>query len=203
LNTPALTGNGTIISGTSGGSVTFVVQHRVRNDAFARYEEWLKRIVAVCSTYPGYQGVDIIRPVAGDNEYSTIVRFATFADAERWCKSKDRPRLIAEITDILERDDRARIQTGIDFWFTPTSVQQPQPLRWKQWFITTTVIWPLMLLIPPLFQPLFAALPWLGMYGIRQAVIASTIVALVVFLIMPRYVRAIAGWLYSRPKGEA
>jgi antibiotic biosynthesis monooxygenase (ABM) superfamily enzyme len=180
-----------------GASVTFVVQHRVRADAFDRYEEWLKRIVAVCSTYPGYQGVHIIRPVAGDNEYSTIVRFATFADAERWCKSADRPRLIAEIGDILEREDQARIETGIDFWFTPAQGKHPQARPWKQWLVTTSVIWPLTVVIPMLFEPLFQAVPWLGAPGLREGLVVAVTVALVVFVIMPRYVRAIASWLYS------
>lgn len=182
------------------GSVTFVVQHWVRRDAFPRYEEWLRGVVDVCSGYPGYQGVDIIRPVARDNKYSTVVRFATFADAERWCKSADRPRLLATITDILERDDQARIETGIDFWFTPQG--QPQALRWKQWLVTTSVIWPLTLLVPWLLDPLFTAVPWLGLYGFRQGVVAAVVVALVVFVVMPRYVRLIAGWLYSRPGRE-
>lgn len=181
-------------------SVTFVVQHWVRREAFPRYEEWLRGVVDVCSGYPGYQGVDIIRPVPGDNKYSTVVRFATFADAERWCKSADRPRLLASITDILERDDQARIETGIDFWFTPQS--QPQALRWKQWLVTTSVIWPLTLLVPWLLEPLFDAVPWLGLSGLRQGVVAAVVVALVVFVVMPRYVRLIAGWLYSRPGRE-
>ena len=186
--------------GTAGParSVTFVVQHWVRRDAFARYEEWLRNIVQVSSMYPGYQGVDIIRPVPGDNKYSTVVRFATFADAERWCKSTDRPRLLGQITDILELDDNARIESGIDFWFTPGS--QPQALRWKQWLVTTSVIWPLTLLVPSLLQPLFSAVPWLGVYGVRQGIVAAIVVALVVFVVMPRYVRLIAGWLYS-PRG--
>ena len=180
--------------------VTVVVSHLIKAGKEAAFEEWLRGVVDVCSGYPGYQGVDIIRPVPGDNKYSTVVRFATFADAERWCKSADRPRLLASITDILERDDQARIETGIDFWFTPQS--QPQALRWKQWLVTTSVIWPLTLLVPWLLDPLFAAVPWLGLYGFRQGVVAAVVVALVVFVVMPRYVRLIAGWLYSRPGRE-
>jgi len=187
------------VSPPPASSVTFVVQHRVRRDAFARYEEWLKRIAAVCATYPGYQGVDIIRPVHGDNEYSTIVRFGTFADAERWCKSEDRPRLLAEIADILEAEDRVRIQRGIDFWFTPTEPHHPQAARWKQWIVTTSVIWPLSVIVPWALAPLFA-LPWLGGGLVRQGVTAGLIVALVVYVIMPRYVKAVAGWLYARPQ---
>ena len=181
-------------------SVTFVVQHWVRRDAFSRYEDWLRQVVQVCSTYPGYQGVDIIRPVHGDNKYSTIVRFATFADAERWCKSADRPRLLAAITDILERDDQARIVSGIDFWFTPAN--QPQALRWKQWLVTTSVIWPLSVLVPLLLEPIYSAAPWLGQFGLRQGIVAAIVVALVVYVIMPAYVRAVADWLYARPRQE-
>jgi hypothetical protein len=190
------------MSAGPGASVTFVVQHRVHPAAFDHYEEWLKRIVAVASTYPGYQGVDIIRPVAGDNEYSTVVRFATFADAERWCKSADRPRLIAEIADILVQEGQARIESGIDFWFTPAALKAPHARPWKQWVVTTSVIWPLAFLVPLVFEPLFRAIPWLGLPGVRQGIVTATIVALVVFLIMPRYVRAIAPWLYAESRGR-
>jgi len=105
--------------------------------------------------------------------------------------------LLAVIPDILERDDQARIESGIDFWFTPQS--QPQALRWKQWLVTTAVIWPLTLLVPLLLGPVFDAVPWLGVFGLRQGVVAAVVVALVVFVVMPRYVRLIADWLYSQP----
>jgi uncharacterized protein len=53
------------------------------------------------------------------------------------------------------------------------------------------------MVVPPIFKPLFPAVPPLGLWGIRHGIIASTIVALVVFVIMPRYVRAVSGWLYG------
>ncbi len=197
MNTPAEQLNSNLHMPVSATSVTFVVQHWVRRDAFSRYEDWLKTVVEVCSAYPGYQGVDIIRPVPGDNKYSTIVRFATFADAERWCRSADRPRLLTGIRDILERDDQARIQAGIDFWFTPNEPVQRHAQGWKQWLVTTSVIWPLTVVVPLLLAPLFDAVPSLGLFGVRQGIVAAVVVALAVFVIMPRYVRAIAGWLYQ------
>lgn len=199
MNTPSSSAG----TADAAGSVTFVVQHRVRRDGFARYEDWLKKIVAVCSAYPGYQGVHIIRPVAGDNEYSTVVRFATFAEAERWCKSDDRHRLLAEIADILEQDGSTRIQTGIDFWFTPAAPHLPQARRWKQWLVTTAVIWPLTLLVPFLLEPAFTIVPGLGMPVVREAIGTAVIVALVVFLIMPPVARALAGWLYGERRHAA
>lgn len=186
---------------TSGESVTLLIQHRVRADAIARYEHWLRIIAAKAAEYPGHQGVHIIRPAAGNNEYSILIRFASVTDAERWTSSADRQRLLAEIADAFEREDQFHIQPGIEFWFTPPSPAQKKPAPWKQWLITTSVIWPLTMLIPPLFQPLFAALPVLGTLGISHGIIAATIVALVVFLIMPRYVHAVSGWLFRRAGG--
>lgn len=177
-------------------SVTVVIQQRVRPDAITRYEQWLRVISAKAAEYPGHQGVHIIRPPAGGNEYSIIIRFATFADAERWTQSADRRRLLAEIADTFEREDQLRIQPGIEFWFTPPTPAQKRPSAWKQWLITTSVIWPLSMFVPLIFHPLFVAVPLLGYWGLSHGIIASANVALIVFLIMPRYVRAVSGWLY-------
>jgi uncharacterized protein len=177
-------------------SVTLLIQQRVRADAIARYEQWLRMISAKAAEYPGHQGVHIIRPPAGGNEYSIIIRFATYGDAERWTKSADRQHLLAEIADAFEHEDQFHIQPGIEFWFTPPTPAQKRPLAWKQWVITTSVIWPLTMFVPWVLHPLFVAVPLLGNWGIRHGIIASAIVAMVVFLIMPRYVRAVSGWLY-------
>ena len=65
------------------------------------------------------------------------------------------------------------------------------------------VIWPLTIVVPWLLAPVFASVPWLGAVGVRQGVVAALVVALVVYVVMPRYVRLIAGWLYSRPAPKA
>jgi antibiotic biosynthesis monooxygenase (ABM) superfamily enzyme len=186
----------TVDTTSAADSVTLLIQQRVRADAITRYEQWLRVIAAKAAEYPGHQGVHIIRPPAGGNEYSIIIRFATFVDAERWVKSADRQCLLAEIADAFEREDQFHIHPGIEFWFTPPTLAQKHALPWKQWLVTTSVIWPLTMFVPPLFNPLFAAVPVLEVWGISHGIIAAAIVALVVFLIMPRYVRAISGWLY-------
>lgn len=178
-------------------SVTLHIQQRVRPEALGRYEQWLRTIAARAAAYPGHQGVHIIRPTPGHNEYTILIRFASLADAEHWTGSAERQDLLAEIADAFEHEDRFHIQPGIEFWFTPSSPAQKKPAPWKQWLITTSVIWPLTMLIPPLFKPLFAAVPLLGTWGISHGIIAATIVALVVFVIMPRYVQAVSRWLFE------
>ena len=178
-------------------SVTLVIKHWVRLNAIVRYEQWLRVIAAKAAEYPGYQGVHFIRPPSGSNEYSIIIRFASFVDAERWTISTDRQRLLAEIADAFESEDQFHIHPGIEFWFTPPTPVQKRPSAWKQWIITTSVIWPLTMFVPVLYKPLFNAVPLLNHWGISHGIIAATVVALVVFLIMPRYVRAVSGWLFK------
>jgi antibiotic biosynthesis monooxygenase (ABM) superfamily enzyme len=178
-------------------SVTLVIKHWVRPNAIERYEKWLRVIAAKAAEYPGHQGVHFIRPPAGSTEYSIIIRFASFADAERWTISTDRQHLLGEIADAFESEDQFHIHPGIEFWFTPPTPVQKRPSAWKQWIITTSVIWPLTMFVPILFKPLFTAVPLLNQWGISHGIIAATVVALVVFLIMPRYVRAVSGWLFK------
>jgi antibiotic biosynthesis monooxygenase (ABM) superfamily enzyme len=185
------------MSGTEVGSSTLFIQHRVRTSEVARYEAWLRVILAKAAEFPGHQGINIIRPAAGDNEYSIVIRYATAADAHRWVSSPERQQLIDEIADAIEQGDRTRIHSGVDFWFTPTARAHRQAPGWKQWLITTSVIWPLTAFVPPLFNPLFTAIPVLGTWGIRHGIISAAMVALVVFVIMPRYVRLVSGWLFK------
>jgi antibiotic biosynthesis monooxygenase (ABM) superfamily enzyme len=173
-----------------------VIKHWVRQNAIERYEKWLRVIAAKASEYPGHQGVHFIRPPSGSNEYSIIIRFATFADAERWTISTDRQSLLGEIADAFESEDQFHIHPGIEFWFTPPTPVKKRPSAWKQWIITTSVIWPLTMFVPLLYKPLFNAVPVLNLWGISHGIVSATVVALVVFLIMPYYVRAVSEWLF-------
>lgn len=176
--------------------VSFVVRHQIRAGAAADYETWLRRVMAKATYYPGHLGVQVVRPPEGGRDYVTVVRFASEADARRWASSSERRELVAEVRGLLERGDEVEILSGIDFWFTPETPHQKPPVRWKQWLITTSVIWPLTLIVPPVFAPLFERLPPLGRWGISHGIIAATIVALVIYVVMPRYVKAVSRWLF-------
>jgi uncharacterized protein len=177
-------------------SATLFIQHRVRASETSRYEDWLRVILARAAQYPGHQGVHIIRPHTGDNEYSIVIRFATAEDARRWVESPDRQRLVSDIADAIDLGDRFEISSGIDFWFTPPRATNRQAPAWKQWLITTSVIWPLTVVIPLLFSPLFKVAPVLSLRGIKEGIVAAVIVALVVFVVMPRYVKLVSRWLF-------
>ncbi|MFL1405096.1 antibiotic biosynthesis monooxygenase [Marinobacter sp. M1N3S26] len=178
----------------SGRSI--IIRHTVRQGQRERYETWLRQIIQAAAEFPGHQGVHIVRPTEGNDTFEISVRFSSKDDAETWLNSDIRRELVSDISPVLASDEQVDIKSGIDFWFTPPSSSAKQPTRWKQWLITTAVIWPLTMIVPELYRPLFQTVPDLALWGIRHGIIAATVVALVVYLIMPRVVRMVAGWLF-------
>ncbi len=177
-------------------SVSLVIQHVVRRDSIDRYEAWLREIMPKAAEYPGHQGVHVIRPVEGSTAYTVIVRFSTIEDASRWTSSEDRKVLVTRIADALEKGDTVEIKPGIEFWFSPPAGAPHRAKPWKQWLITTSVIWPLTMIVPAAFRSVFEAVPALGTYGFSHLLVAATIVAIVTWVVMPRYVKLVSRWLF-------
>lgn len=186
----------------SADSVSFVVRHRVRAGAHTAYEAWLVETMRVAAAFPGHQGVQVVRPAAGGVDYTIIVNFATHDDATRWHRSAERARLIEAVQPHLEVAEQVSVGAGIDYWFQPEPARAGEPPMkppaWKQWLITTSVIWPLTMVVPWAFGPVFKALPALGAYGVAHGILAAVIVAIVVWLIMPRYTRLVHDWLFRK-----
>ena len=183
-------------------SVSFVVRHRVRAGAHTAYEAWLVETMRVAAGFPGHQGVQVVRPAAGGVDYTIIVNFATHDDATRWHQSAERARLIEAVQPQLASAEQVSVSAGIDYWFQPessTAGEPPvKPPAWKQWLITTSVIWPLTMVVPWAFGPVFKTIPALGLYGVAHGILAAVIVAIVVWVIMPRYTQLVHDWLFRK-----
>jgi hypothetical protein len=178
--------------------VTLLIRHRVRQGQLVPYESWLRRIVQAAQGYPGHLGVDVVRTKEGEQVlFTSVLRFSGAERLQQWLGSDERKRLVEEVAPLLAADEDLTLHPAREFWFTPDQAANPPP-RWKQACITFAVILPLSLLVPLLWQPAFAALPWLGGHLASNALITLTIVLLVVYLFMPRVTRWLAPWL-NRP----
>lgn len=173
--------------------VTLIVRHRVKAGQEAAYEQWLRRTTRIASTYPGHLGVNVMRDL---ERFVCVLRFVGTRELQCWLDSSERRHLIEEVAPLLAEGDQIEVEASREFWFTP-SVAAP-PVRWKQACITFLVILPLSLLVPLLWQPLFARLPWLGGYIASNVLITLSIVLLVVYLFMPRVTALFAAWLKPR-----
>lgn len=87
------------------------------------------------------------------------------------------------------------IKTGFEFWFTPPPTGKPAK-PYKQFLVTLSAIFPLTIVVPWCLQTLFAWVPQFALPGVRQFIVAAVVVGLMVYVVMPRYTRAVSHWLF-------
>ncbi|VTM51780.1 antibiotic biosynthesis monooxygenase [Klebsiella pneumoniae] len=68
-------------------SVTLVISHLLDPQHSQRYEEWLGKIMPIAAEFPGHLGANVIRPAAGQNLWSVIIRFDTLEHLYAWTQS--------------------------------------------------------------------------------------------------------------------
>ena len=177
---------------------TVVITHRVRADKHAEYEAWLNEIAPLCRAAPGHLDWHIVRPVPGLTEtYTVIIRFDNEVHLRSWMESPTRARLIDRVRALLVQGDDFLIGTGLDFLFAPQGTKAKVPVRWKQYLVTWSAIYPLVLGVPLIIVPLLRWLklpdsPWL-----TTLAVTGSVVFLMVYVVMPRYTRLIQRWLFS------
>ena len=185
-------------SSTLGRGATAVITHRVRDGQQEGYDAWLNEIGPLCRSYPGHLDLQIIRPIPGlTATYTVIIRFDTREHLQGWMSSPDRKRLIEQVRPLLVQDDDFFIRSGLDFWFTPEGARAKVPVRWKQFLVTWSAIFPLVLVIP-----LVVALG-LRQLGVPQnhyldlLLSTGSVVWIMVYLVMPHYTKLIQRWLFT------
>ena len=174
---------------------TSVIRHEVKPGTGPQYEQWLKRVIPVAARFPGHQGVNVTRPSAGTNGYTVTIRFDSLEHAEDWFRSDARRQLVAEVEPLLDRAEKIETVTGLEFWFMPPVGQKHAP-AYKQFLLTLSVIYPLTLIVPWLLRPLLGAAPALQHVLVDHLIVAAIIVGLMTYVVMPRYTRLMAKWLY-------
>ena len=177
---------------------TVVITHRLRENALAAYEDWLQEIAPLCKASPGHLDWHIVRPIPGLSEtYTIVIRFDTIDHLRAWMESPTRARLIEKVQHLFVTGDDFFISSGLDFWFTPAEANAKVPIRWKQYLVTWSAIFPLALVVPLLVTPLlhFLGLPNNRIVG--TFTVTGVVVFLMVYVVMPRYTRLLRRWLFS------
>jgi antibiotic biosynthesis monooxygenase (ABM) superfamily enzyme len=177
-------------------TVSSAIHHRVKPGTEAQYETWLREITPTAERFPGHTGVNIVRPPGGSGTYTIVLHFDSMAHLRGWLESQARKRLIDQVAPLLERREDIEIKTGLEFWFTPPTPAQKHPEPYKQCLVTLSAIFPLTIIVPWALRPLFQVAPALSLPGVSNLLVSAIIVGLMTYVIMPRYTRLLAGWLY-------
>jgi len=179
-------------------TATVVISHHVKDDAKNNYEAWLKEIIPVSKGYPGHLGVGIVHPVPGATvTYTVIIRFDTRKNLLTWMQSEDRKKLIEKVQPYLIDDDQFFVRSGLDFWFTPEEAKAKLPTKWKQFLITWSAIFPLVLTISALVDWLSTFTQLSLNHELKVLSITFLVVFMMVYVVMPRYTKLVHQWLFS------
>lgn len=182
----------------SQNGATAVITHRVSEAQQAQYEEWLNEIAPVCRASLGILDWHIVRPIKGlTDTYTVIIRYDTHENLKNWMDSPDRKRLITKIQTLLTSKDDYTISSGLDFWFNQIGQKAKVPVRWKQFLLTWSAIFPLVVCLPFVLIP---ALRWLGVpenHYLDTFILTGIVVSLMVYVVMPRYTKLVRSWLFD------
>ena len=178
--------------------VTAVVTHRVAPEDVDDFLQWQERLRLAESSFPGFRGSELFRPIAGvQDEWTAMYRYDTAADLEQWLNSDERQRLLAEGKRFEDYQLRT-IDSSFGSWFAfdeKGEVSAPSAMR------TSIAVWvglyPTVVLLTLAQSPLKMPL-WLGM--LIGNLLSSTVMT---FLVMPYYVNPLLRkWLQPSPGGH-
>ena len=177
---------------------TVVITHHILDGKQAAYEAWLNEIGTVCKKAEGNIDWQLIRPIPNlTYAYTVIVRFDTLNNLKAWIDSQDRKDFIQRASPLFARDDKYYIRSGLDFLFLAESEPAKVPVKWKQYLVTWSAIYPLSLLIPLIILPLLHLLPFPQSRYVDSFFVSGIVVMIMVYLLMPNYTRLIRKWLYK------
>ncbi len=177
---------------------TVVITHRVREGKHADYERWINEIAPLCRASPGHLDWHIVRPIPGLTEtYTIIIRFDTRAHLQAWMESPVRARLIEKVQPLLVTGDDFFISSGLEFWFAPRAAKAKVPVRWKQYLVTWSAIYPLVLGVPLVVAPVLRQLSVPNNHLLTTLIDTGIVVLLMVYVVMPRYTKLIHRWLFT------
>ena len=177
---------------------TVVITHRIREGCQADYDGWLAEIGAVCRASAGLLDWQIIRPIAGlTNSYTIVIRYDTTEHLQQWMNSDVRKQFIEKAQPYLEDKDEYSIHSGLDFWFVPQGGGAKVPVRWKQFLVTWSAIFPLVMGVPWLVVPVMHGLGLPDSHALTTFFVTASVVFLMTYVVMPRYTKWVRKWLFA------
>ena len=181
-------------------TVTVVVSRRVKKGAEDTFEAVSARMTETAATFPGYLGASLFRPSStNDPEYRIVFKFQSQEDLDRWHRSPERLALLDEFEGLLVEPSKVETMSGIVPWFTlPGQNPVQPPPKYKMTVVSWLALYPTVTLIFWLFaEPLeVLALP------LRTFVVTAVVMVVMSYVLMPRFTRWFAPWLFAKRTGN-
>lgn len=180
--------------------VTVVVTHRVPPDLVGEFLDWQQRVTAAESTFPGFGGAEVFRPVPGLQEGWTILfRFDTEEHLNDWLSSPERKKLLDEGAQFQDFElQRVASPFGSWFSFVGEQVKAEPPARWKTALSVLVGLYPTVVLLTLGISEIWED------GALWETLLVGNIlsVAILTWVVMPIVTRALRFWLAPDPRRE-
>ncbi len=186
--------------GDEEGPVTVIVTRRAKIGKIKEFEEWMDGIIHEAMKFEGHMGVNVIKPFSISNpEYVIIFRFNTYQNLKKWETSEIRKDWLKKSKHVTEGETRTEVQTGLEFWFTPHSINASDdsliiPPRYKMAIVTSGIVFALLSTLIPQIRQMTADLP----IFLSTLIGVLIMVLLMTYGIMPTVTRILRPWLYKK-----
>lgn len=174
--------------------VTAVIAHLLKPGREAAYEAWMREIIPVAKTFPGYLGVNILRPQPGTHpEYIIVLHFDHHAHLQAWLDSHQRRQLIERTKPLVQEAEHIQALTGLETWFQlPRRSQKLPPKRYKMALLNWLAVFVTLSIVSRILAVLLAPFPPM----LVRFLTVGTVVGLLTYVIMPRLTQLLRKWLY-------
>lgn len=140
-------------------NVTEVFITHVNPNQDEAYREWMAKIHQMEATFPGFKGIYVQSPGAGQGQnWITLLQFDTPEHLDLWLNSAERQEVLQESQSLVASLDSHRVVSPYAGWFASLSKQGAAPALWKQTMIILLVLFPIVMLelkyLSPLTKPL-------------------------------------------------
>jgi hypothetical protein len=174
--------------------VVLVLNRSVKPGCEAQYSEWLERVKAAEKQAEGFRGREDFPPINGHQAWWTsVIRFDTEANLDRWVNSATGQALIREVEPLCLSVSKSRINTGFDAWFATAAPDKSPghgvPPTWKMTLAVVLALYPSIFLISWLFT---SRVHW--PFALKLLVSNLLAVTFVSWVSLPIVRRILGGW---------
>lgn len=175
--------------------VSMVVTTRLKPGREGAYRVWANRMQKLQATFPGFLGSFVQPPLKGEMDWTTVLRFDTAANLERWLKSDERTSMINESADFVGDFHVSRVDTSFPGWVPNNPATGSPPSMWKTACLVLLTLFPVVMLEMRFLSPHLEHLN----PALRTFIGNAISVGLTTWPLMPLAILAFRGWLY--PEG--
>jgi uncharacterized protein len=180
----------------SPGTASTILSYTVRAGSEESFRQWQGQMQEAVRSWPGFLGTETYDTLENTDrpEVVVIVRFDSRQHLDAWLESEVRAGLLREARAFVDDYRVRRIGSGFEGWFDVSEDQSP-PAAWRQGLVILSVLFPLIMILRKIFAPLFIVLP----FPLAFLILLTVDVAILSYLIMPYFSRAMAFWLRPGP----